>query len=76
MYRWAQTATSISEPSARTNQHGDIENWHVSWVKLTSGGIAIDHMATPAIPPARITRPMLRSDDDALAGVSAFFVTS
>ena len=54
----------------------DIENWQASWAKLTSGGIAIDHMATPAIPPARITRPILRSDDDALAGVSAFFVTS
>lgn len=32
-------------------------------------------MATPAVPPARITWPMLRSDD-ALAGASAFFVTS
>ena len=43
---------------------------------LTSGGIAIAHMATPAVPPARITWPMLRSEDDVLAGASAFFVTS
>jgi hypothetical protein len=43
---------------------------------LTSGGIAMAHMATPAVPPAMITWPMLRSAEDALAGVSAFFVTS
>jgi hypothetical protein len=43
---------------------------------LTSGGMAMDHMATPAVPPARITWPMLRSEDDELAGASAFFVTS
>jgi hypothetical protein len=43
---------------------------------LTSGGMAMAHMATPAVPPARITWPMLRSEDNELAGASAFFVTS
>jgi hypothetical protein len=52
------------------------ENCNVSGAELTSGGIAIAHMATPAIPPASITWPTLRSDDDELAGASAFFVTS
>ena len=33
-------------------------------------------MATPAVPPAKMTAPRLRSDGDAPAGVSAFFVTS
>jgi hypothetical protein len=26
--------------------------------RLTSGGIATDHMATPAVPPANMTAPM------------------
>lgn len=42
----------------------------------TSGGMAIDHMATPAIPPANITAPRLRSEGEEPAGVTAFFVTS
>jgi hypothetical protein len=43
---------------------------------LTSGGMAMAHMATPAVPPARIIWPILRSEDVELAGASAFFVTS
>jgi hypothetical protein len=42
----------------------------------TSGGIAMAHMATPAMPPAKMTALRFRSDGDAPAGVSAFFVTS
>ena len=44
--------------------------------KHTSGGIAIDHIATPAVPPARMTAPRLSSDGDEPAGVNNFFVTS
>lgn len=53
-----------------------IENCNGAGAGLTSGGIAIAHMATPAVPPARMTWPTLRSDDDGSAGASAFFVTS
>ena len=74
--RWAQIATLISEPGAGIDQHYGSQILDVSRMLLTSGGIAMAHMATPAVPPAMITRPMLRSEDDALAGVSAFFVTS
>jgi hypothetical protein len=40
----------------------------------TSGGIAIVHIATPAVPPAKITALRLRSFES--AGVNHFFVTS
>ena len=40
----------------------------------TSGGIAIDHIATPAMPPAKMTAPRLRSLDP--AGVSMPFTIS
>jgi hypothetical protein len=43
---------------------------------LTSGGIANDHMATPARPPERMIAPTLRSEGDDPTGVSAFFTTS
>jgi hypothetical protein len=42
----------------------------------TSGGIAIAHIATPAMPPAKMTAPRLRSAGDAPAGVTARLVTS
>ncbi len=42
----------------------------------TSGGIAIDHIATPAVPPAMMIALRLRSEGDCPAGVSSFFVTS
>lgn len=45
-------------------------------VLRTSGGIAIDHIATPAVPPASRTAPKLRSLGSEPAGVSAFLVTS
>ena len=38
--------------------------------------MAILHMQTPAIPPAKITAPKFRSEGDEPAGVRAFFVTS
>lgn len=43
---------------------------------LTSGGIAIAHMATPAVPPANMIALKLSSEGDDPAGVSAFLVTS
>lgn len=43
---------------------------------LTSGGIAIDHIAMPAMPPATMTAPRFRSDGDDPTGVNARFVTS
>ena len=42
----------------------------------TSGGIAMLHIATPAVPPAMMIAPRFRSDEDAPAGVSAFLVSS
>ena len=42
--------------------------------KLTSGGIAIAHIATPAMPPAKMTAPRLRSVEP--GWVSMPFVTS
>jgi hypothetical protein len=44
--------------------------------QLTSGGIAIAHMATPAVPPAKMTAPKFNSAGEAPTGVNAFFVTS
>ena len=38
--------------------------------------MAIDHIATPAVPPAMMIAPRLRSDGDWPAGVKSFFVTS
>lgn len=42
----------------------------------TSGGIAKDHIATPAVPPAMMMAPKLSSEGEDPTGVSAFFVTS
>ena len=44
--------------------------------KLTSGGIAIDHIATPAVPPATMMAPRFNSAGDEPAGVKAFLVIS
>ena len=44
--------------------------------KLASGGIAIDHIATPAVPPARIIALRFKSEGFDPAGVRNFFVTS
>lgn len=38
--------------------------------------MAIDHIATPAVPPATMIAPRLSSEGDCPAGVSIFFVTS
>ena len=38
--------------------------------------MAIDHIATPAVPPATIMALRLRSDGDWPTGVNIFFVTS
>lgn len=43
---------------------------------LTSGGMAIDHMATPAVPPARMTALRFKSEGEEPAGVRSFLVTS
>lgn len=45
-------------------------------LKRTSGGMAIAHMATPAVPPATMMAPRLSCDGDEPAGVRNFFVTS
>lgn len=42
----------------------------------TSGGMANVHMATPAVPPAKITAPRFRSAGEDPTGVNDFFVTS
>lgn len=42
----------------------------------TSGGIAIAHIATPAVPPAKMTVPRLSLDGSEPAGVRARFVSS
>jgi hypothetical protein len=42
----------------------------------TSGGIAIAHMATPAVPPATMTAPIFKSAGEEPAGVRSFFVAS
>lgn len=44
--------------------------------KRTSGGMAIDHIATPADPPAIMIAPRFRSDGEAPAGVKSFLTTS
>lgn len=38
--------------------------------------MAKDHIATPAVPPAKMIAPRFNSDGDEPAGVRAFFVTS
>jgi hypothetical protein len=38
--------------------------------------MAMAHMATPAVPPATMIAPRLRSAGDEPAGMSIFFVTS
>ena len=50
--------------------------WRMKVEKLTSGGIAIAHIATPAIPPATMMAPRFNSAGDEPAGVKAFLVTS
>lgn len=47
-----------------------------STIERTSGGIAKDHIATPAVPPASMIAPRLSSDTDDSVGVNAFLVTS
>src|ERR1700722_19248904 len=42
----------------------------------TSGGMAIAHIETPAVPPANMTTPRFRSADVDPAGVKNFFVNS
>ena len=49
---------------------------YITAEKHTSGGMAKAHMATPAVPPARIIAPKLSSDGEDPAGVRAFLVTS
>lgn len=56
---------------------GETALWNVRRVrKHASGGIAIDHIATPAVPPATMTAPRFNSEGDVPIGVKAFFVTS
>ena len=45
-------------------------------MQRTSGGIANAHIATPAVPPAKMTAPRFRSAGEEPAGVKDFFVTS
>lgn len=45
-------------------------------MERTSGGIAKDHIAIPAVPPAKMMAPRLRSEADDPAGVNAFLVIS
>lgn len=47
-----------------------------SSVLLASGGIAKDHIATPAVPPAIMIAPRFNSEGEEPAGVRAFLVTS
>jgi hypothetical protein len=41
----------------------------LSLARLTSGGIATDHMATPAVPPANMTAPIERGGAAAFSPV-------
>jgi hypothetical protein len=73
MCQKAQIVCGISKPGERVNTTlGEL--WLI-WGR-TSGGIAIDHIATPAVPPANMIAPRLRSPDDEPAGVKAVLVTS